>query len=400
MATLVQPVSIEKTRESGGRLAGVRRLLGLASAHVHFCLTGLMAVALIPALHAARLPLRFDWPHLLEAWVGLMFQATFLACVLYVIGGPLRVTLRPVLFRYWNDKRRLILLVPLLAELGWLFGAAVAGLVTVAFVAFVELTERTRKQPGALLAATRSVMLPAAYLFAGLVMVFAYNNVIVSFRFFGAYDAVFNRLDSWILGGATVSGIAHHAGAHLSLGAYRFLEFVYFGMFSQIGAGIILVGLYRGMGKGFRLVGTLLAAYAMALACFYLWPSHGPYYSCPIHFGVFPHQLTAYGAQQALLERARAVWEGRGIDSISTDYYIAFPCMHIAQPLIVMWFLRPWKRIVAALTAVNVVLVAAILLLEWHYLVDVLGGVVVAMLAVLVVNREAFRRRPASTPSP
>jgi membrane-associated phospholipid phosphatase len=65
-----------------------------------------------------------------------------------------------------------------------------------------------------------------------------------------------------------------------------------------------------------------------------------------------------------------------------------------------MWFLRPWKRIVAALTAVNVVLVAAILLLEWHYLVDVLGGVVVAMLAVLVVNREAFRRRPASTPSP
>jgi hypothetical protein len=250
MATLVQPVSIEKTRESGGRLAGVRRLLGLASAHVHFCLTGLMAVALIPALHAARLPLRFDWPHLLEAWVGLMFQATFLACVLYVIGGPLRVTLRPVLLRYWNDKRRLILLVPLLAELGWLFGAAVAGLVTVAFVAFVELTERTRKQPGALLAATRSVMLPAAYLFAGLVMVFAYNNVIVSFRFFGAYDAVFNRLDSWILGGATVSGIAHHAGAHLSLGAYRFLEFVYFGMFSQIGAGIILVGLYRGMGKG------------------------------------------------------------------------------------------------------------------------------------------------------
>lgn len=397
MATLVQRVGID---DAGPKLGRVRHGVGLAASEVHFWLTGLMAMALIPAMRAARLPLRFDWPHLVPAWVGLMFQATFLACLLYVIGGGYSATLGAVLARYWTDKRRLILLVPLVAELVYLFGAAEAAVVTFAFIAFVELMERTRKQPGALLNAVTAVMLPAAYLFAGLVMVFAYNDVIVSFRFFAAYDPAFNRIDSWMLGGATVSGIAHSVGAHLSLGAYRFLEFVYFGMFSQIGAGIILVALYLGMRRAFRLVGTLLTAYAFALLCFYLWPSHGPYYSCPVHFAVFPHQLTVYAAQQTLLARARALSGGLGIDSISTDYYIAFPCMHIAQPLIVMWFLRRWKRIAVTLTAVNVVLVAGILLLEWHYLVDVLGGVAVAILSIAIVNRRAFRREQTSIPSP
>lgn len=399
MATLVQPVGIEKgkTRNRANR---VSRKLRPLRPEIHFYLTGFMALALIPAMHAARLPLQFDWTRLVQAWTGLMFHAIFLACVLYAIGGGYRNTLHPVLLRYWNDKRRLILLVPLLVELVWLFSLAVAAVVTVAFLAIIELAERTRKTRGALLGAFRAVLLPGAYLFAGLVMVFAYNDVIASYRFFGAYDATFKRADSWILGGATVSGMAHHVGAYLPAAGYRFLEFVYFGMFSQIGAGIILIALYLGITKAFRLVGTLLTAYALALLCFYFWPSHGPYYTCAIHFASFPHQLTSYGAQETLLERARALWTGRGIGSIGTDYYIAFPCMHIAQPLIVMWFLRPWKRIVTALTAVNVVLVAAILLLEWHYFVDVLGGVAVAAMALLIVNWPAVRRPLASIPAP
>ena len=384
--TLVQPVGLENRRDMRGRFSRISRWLGASRSHVHFYLTGLMALALIPAMNTARLPLQFDWARLLQAWTGLMFQSIFLACVLYVVGGGYHLTVRPVLLRYWNDKRRLILLVPLLAELIWLFNLVVAVVIIVAFLAIVELAEQTRRKPGALLDASRAVLLPGAYLFAGLMMVFAYNDVIASFRFFGAYDPAFARADSWVLGGATVSGIAHSVGTHLPAAGYRILEFVYFGMFSQIGAGIILVALYLGMPKAFRLVGTLLAAYSFALLCFYLWPSHGPYYSCPIHFAAFPHQLTSYGAQQTLLARARALWEGKGIGSIGTDYYIAFPCMHIAQPLIVMWFLRPWKRVVAVLTAVNIVLVAAILLLEWHYFVDILGGIAVAALALLVVN--------------
>jgi hypothetical protein len=237
-------------------------------------------------------------------------------------------------------------------------------------------------------------MPPAAYLFAGLVLVFAYNNVIVSVKFYGAYDTILNHADSVLLGGNTVSELAHRAGRLLPLPVFRFLEFIYFGMFSQIGAGILLTALTAGRARAFRLVGALLTAYSLALICFYFWPSHGPYYSCPVHFTEFPPQLRAFATQRMLLAKARAVSGGNSITSIGTDYYIAFPCMHIAQPLIVMWFLRRWKRVVAFLAVVNLLLIASILLLEWHYLVDLLGGVAVAVLAVLVIDRHRLCSSP------
>jgi hypothetical protein len=135
-------------------------------------------------------------------------------------------------------------------------------------------------------------------------------------------------------------------------------------------------------------VGTILTGYFLALVCFYLWPSHGPYYLCPGHFSSLPDKLSVYAAQQTLLLRAQALWQGRGVDSIGTDYFIAFPCMHIAQPLIVMWFLRGWRRVVLALLLLDVLLTVSILLLEWHYLVDLPGGVAIAALAIASVGRE------------
>ena len=52
-----------------------------------------------------------------------------------------------------------------------------------------------------------------------------------------------------------------------------------------------------------------------------------------------------------------------------------FPSMHVAHAAIAMWFCRRWTRISKLLLIYNVVLVPVILLLEWHYLVDILGGI-------------------------
>jgi len=276
----------------------------------------------------------------------------------------------------------------LVVELFWLEGAFPGAVLVVTVLAVVELLERTRRQPGAFLTAVEAVMLPAAYLFVGLVVTFALNDLIVTRRFYGAYDALFNRADTWILGGATVSELAHQAARMLPRQTFTLLEIIYWGMFSQIGAGIIFTGLQFGKGRAYQLVGTILTGYFLALVCFYLWPSHGPYYLCPGHFSSLPDKLSVYAAQQTLLLRAQALWQGRGVDSIGTDYFIAFPCMHIAQPLIVMWFLRGWRRVVLALLLLDVLLTVSILLLEWHYLVDLPGGVAIAALAIASVGRE------------
>ena len=69
---------------------------------------------------------------------------------------------------------------------------------------------------------------------------------------------------------------------------FRFLEFIYYGMFSQIGAALIMVSLQYGKRRGLQFVGAILTGYYFALSLFYLWPSQGPFYLCPIHFSEFP----------------------------------------------------------------------------------------------------------------
>jgi hypothetical protein len=48
--------------------------------------------------------------------------------------------------------------------------------------------------------------------------------------------------------------------------------------------------------------------------------------------------------------------------------------MHIAQPIIAAWSLRRWPRASALAFAYCALLVPCILILEWHYFVDILSG--------------------------
>jgi hypothetical protein len=208
-----------------------------------------------------------------------------------------------------------------------------------------------------------------------------------------AYDLAFSAMDKWILQGWSISDLSHWAVRTFPLSFFHFLEFIYFGMFPQIGAGIILVSLCDGRQRGLQFVGTILMAYYLALGLFYLWPSQGPYYLCPAHFSRFPSTLRAYSIQQFLIANALTLWNRAPIHRISTDYFIGFPCMHIAQPLIVMWFLRRWKRMLIVLCAYDVLLIVSILLLEWHYLVDIIGGIFVAAIAIAISESSAVRTR-------
>jgi len=366
-----------------------RRLAWWALDNFHLVLTAILAAVLLPALHWLGLPLRFNWTGLIKAyWVNLTLQSIFAALLLSLVSdGQL---LRPWWKRHQQQKARLgILFVLFLVECLFL-GASTALFLSVVMVTIVEFLERER---GIARQKALDVAIPAAYLFLGFFVMFGYNDVIAAIRFYGAYDAFFNRIDSGILFGTTVSEIAHAALRVLPSWAYQVLEFFYYGMFAQVGAGLLISALCLGRKTALRFAGTILVAYYLALALFFLWPSQGPFYLCARHFSEFPQRLQTYAYQKIFLENVQQLWEHRAISRISTDYYIAFPCMHIAQPLIVAWFLRHRKRMLAILLSYDVIMVAAILLLEWHYAVDLIGGVVVAAVAVLTVNNLPRRQQ-------
>jgi hypothetical protein len=362
------------------------------SAHVG--ITVLLAVLLGPAMHALHLPVRFDWGLLLQTfWVAFSVQSIFAAILLYVLGFPLRETLKPMWARYWSDKRRLVLLFPFLLflyllcavwALAWLFP-----FVAVLALTVLELVDRTGTKPEILAPGIRSLVFPAAYLFCGLVLVSAYNDIAMASRPYVTYDAKLSRLDHWILAGANVPGIAHYVLHSLPPQVYHVVEFVYYScMFPQVGAALILLAFGGGRKEAFRLTAAMLTAYYLAITIFWLWPSQGPFLVCSNHFSDFPSGLRTYGIQHALLAQARSLWTGHGIDAVRLDYYIAFPSMHIAILAIVAVYLRRWRRIFRLLLVVDVLIALTVILLEWHYAIDILGGLAVAGLAVLLFPAE------------
>jgi PAP2 superfamily len=350
------------------------------------------SVALIPVLRRLHLPTRFDCFTLGTAyWLVLAAQSIFAAAVLCVIGLSGQPILGPLVERYRREPLRIVLLLLYLAVLGWAFTWAKAVVLTVDTIAILEVRERKLHE---LRHVAGAVLLPAIYLFAGFLLVFAYNDIIASVHFGFAYDPAFNAMDRWILHGSSVPDWSRWAVRTFPLPFFRVLQFIYFGMFPQIGAAIILVALCEGRSRGLQFVGTILLSYYLALGLFYLWPSQGPYYLRPGDFSRFSTTLETDSIQKLLIARALALWNQVPIHRISTDYFIAFPCMHIAQPLIVMWFLRRWKRMVIALCAYDSLLIVSILLLEWHYVVDIIGGVLVAGIAIAITESRAMRSRP------
>jgi hypothetical protein len=351
----------------------------------HYWISLLMAIALVPVLRSQHLPLKFDWITLSVAyWLVLAAQSIFVAALLCLIGLPRDHVWEPFVARYRENPFRIVPLLAFFAFLIWTTTWLKSLVLTVDTIALLELCER-RKWLG-LRQAAAAILPPAVYLFVGFLMVLAYNCAIVSARFNFATDPALAAMDRWLLHGHSVFELTHWALQRFPLSFFHALEFIYFGMFPQIGATIILVALSEGKTRALQFIGTILISYYLALAIFYIWPAQGPYYLCPGHFSRFPSSLQSYNIQKTLIPHALALWHHEPIARISADYFIGFPCMHIVQPLIVIWFLRRWKGMVYALAAYDLLLVSAILLLEMHYVVDFIAGLLVAVLAITITD--------------
>jgi hypothetical protein len=359
-----------------------------AGVEFHWIATCLFAALVVPLFLAAKLPLSVNWPRLLSIfWVGLSLHSVAFAVLLMVIGFPIHQTLGPVWTHYKAQKPRLVFFVIFAIIMILQFGLLSGFVLIVLAVVLGELVDRTRGDLNAIVNLVKPLLVPSVYLFLGLVMVFAYNDLIATVKNPSAYDWLYLKMDSYLLGGSSVSAIAHSLIRRMPSSAV-WSEVIYYGMFNQIGAALIVLAIYAGSKEAARYVGTLLTAYYLGLILFFLWPSMGPFYTCPGHFSEFPNFLRTYGSQLGMAQKAQLLATNRSLSQVDTDYFVAFPCLHIAQPLIVAWFLRKWKRIVVFLLAYDALLIPAILLLEWHYLVDIVGGVAVAALAI-ALNRQA-----------
>ena len=370
----------------------------MKSRYWHYWIGLLLALALIPVLRFENLPVKFDLITLGVAyWILLAAQSIFAAVLLGLFGLPGEQVLKPFVARYRENPLRIIPLLLFFAILVWSTGWLRASVLAIDAVALLELLNR-QKATGLRHAAV-AVLTPAAYLFFGFLMVLAYNNVIVSVRNNFATDPALAAIDYWLLRSHSVSELCHWALQKFPLGFFKTLEVIYFGMFLQIGATLIFLSLNEGKMRALQFVGTILMSYYLALIIFYVWPAQGPYTLCPAHFSRFPTSLQSYSIQSTLIPHALALFHHARITRISTDYFIAFPCMHIVQPIIVLWFLRRWRRLFLALGVYDLFLTAAILMLEMHYVIDILVALPVALLSIAITGGPVRSKDADAPPS-
>ena len=341
-----------------------------------------------PALRMAGLPLRFTWAaYFRDYWGFLLGESIFGGILLYIVGAPFADTFGKLIRRYRRQKLRLLFIFPLVPILMLTLGMRVGLLVSCVTVVALEVKDRVEESHLSWANIALDIFLPAAYLFVGGVVTFAYNDAIASLRYNGAGELVLRRWDAILLGGHSVSSLAHaFIGRWPS--AVTWSQFMYFGMFAQTGGCLSILALSEGRRRAMQYVGTIMVAFYIALGAFYLWPATGPYASCVGHFSIVPNGQVTYHLQQYVVSTLQRIRTGPPLSAIGEDYFIALPSMHLGQTLIALWFLRGRRRMWTAMIVFDVLLVPAILVLENHYLVDLIAAVPVAALAIAISGRD------------
>lgn len=351
------------TRDAGPEVSGIGPLVCLVLLGFLFAVFKVVGISL-----------RINVLRLFGLYLSIGVQSIAYAVLLVAIQFP-REKFIPALMRLMK-RPELIVMTLAIAFLAFrLFPAAFAFPLVITVLALTQLRWISIGR----------TLLPGLYLFAGLFTAFGYNVVAVTVRFKPDYDALLRRADAFFLLGHSVSELSHKFAAAVPGFVSSALFIWYVLMFVQVGAALMFCSTLVSRDYALKFVSTILIAYAITVSVFFVFPTHSPYFSCVDHFGSqLPHPVLEI--QKQFRNDAIARWEG-GRTPLGPEYYISFPCMHIAQPLIAMWFLRRWRRIVRFLTFVNIILAFSIVILEWHYFVDLLGGVAVAAVSIWVISR-------------
>ena len=186
-----------------------------------------------------------------------------------------------------------------------LLGLWLGFVVTVDALTAGELLERTKgplKKRKLL-----DLLVPAAYLFYGVVLLLAFNHAVPGIRNPGAFDNLLNHAD-WVLFHVNVSALVHHCVDRFPLWLFRAFEIVYYGMFVHLIGAIVFLAIAGGRIEAVRMVRALVVCNTIGLIVYASMPAIGPWAGCQLHQTRYPQSLATYATQEAILHNAHMLW--------------------------------------------------------------------------------------------
>ena len=218
----------------------------------------------------------------------------------------------------------------------------------------------------------------------------AYHVVYVCYRNLKSWDA-FNtvrdeqmlRFDRWLFAGHSPAVLLHdllgtHASAYALVFFYK--AFTYLVPLSVVGS-LVLVPRIR---EGYVFLASSMWVWVLGICSYYLIPTLGPFASAPHEFTRLPATSITSTQAEYLAERAHLLADRGAPDAFAS--ISAFASLHVGFTAMVLlmaiYYRQRWLSWVLAVYLVLVMV--ATVYLGWHFVSDVVAGLVLAALAVLL----------------
>jgi membrane-associated phospholipid phosphatase len=135
-----------------------------------------------------------------------------------------------------------------------------------------------------------------------------------------------------------------------------------------------------------RYYGTLLICYLSGIFIFLVFPAVGPCIYFPNSFSDDYHGSMTHFVMQAFLSGYESIRQNSQ-EQTGVGYFVAFPSLHVAVAVVLQYFSRNSPFHFWMMLPINIALIASTVFLGYHYIVDVPGGVLLAFVAIGLMEK-------------
>lgn len=236
--------------------------------------------------------------------------------------------------------------------------------------------------------ATGRPAIEVAFVLAGFLAISYSFTVIKACLFVGnaPADAALVDFVNRYAGGTVYGSFAAWGAEHMAW--VRALDDFYLRIFDQMAAvSLFLIGAGK---RSERIVfqSALALCYLFGAVSYFILPGFGPaFFDSDAYAFLQGHGLWAPVVQQALAANSLSVTNGTVSALPPYQFLACMPSLHMTHELVMLYYARH-DRVFFSAKLVGVLLSGvAVIVLGWHYLIDIFGGVGLALVAVFVAER-------------
>jgi membrane-associated phospholipid phosphatase len=242
----------------------------------------------------------------------------------------------------------------------------------------------------------RRLLLVLLGLLAYHVVYFSYHNLKSWDVLNRPRDGFLLRVDRWIFLGHDPAVLLHTAlGQH----AAAYVLMVFYESFSTVVsvALVAALALTDHVRDGFVYIASAVWVWILGVASYYSIPSLGPFNSAPRDFRGLPHTMIQDTQARYLAQRAHLLAHPGAPDAFAQ--ISAFASLHVAVTTLLFLMARYYRmrRTTVVLGVYVAVTMVATVYLGWHFAVDDVAGLVIAVVSVFLGSRMIYPsggRRP------